>query len=62
MPKETVFDAAIHVESIVKAKVSYETRFIWKQPKLEPKLVSTLSETKRLVSVVSRNSETASFG
>jgi hypothetical protein len=45
----------------VQIRVSYETRFISKEPKLEPKLVSTLSETKKLVSVVSRNSETASF-
>jgi hypothetical protein len=30
-------------------KVSYKTRFISKEPKLEPKLVMTLSETKRLV-------------
>jgi hypothetical protein len=28
--------------------VSFETSFDWKQPKLEPKLVSALSETKRL--------------
>jgi hypothetical protein len=42
--------------------MSYKTRFISKQPKVEPKLVSTLSETKRLVSVVSRNSKTAGFG
>ncbi len=41
--------------------LSYETRFIQKLLKQEPKLVLTLSVTKRLVSVVSRNSETASF-
>jgi hypothetical protein len=29
-------------------RVSLETSFDWKQPKLEPKLVSALSETKRL--------------
>ncbi len=29
-------------------RVSFETSFDSKQPKLEPKLVSTLSETKRL--------------
>jgi hypothetical protein len=29
-------------------RVSYETSFDSKQPKLEPKLVSTLSETRRL--------------
>ncbi len=42
--------------------VSYETQIISKEPKLEEKLVSTLSETKRLISVVSRNSEIAGFG
>jgi hypothetical protein len=40
----------------------YEIQFILKEPKLEPKLVLTLSEIKRLASVVSRNSETVSFG
>ncbi len=39
-----------------------KTWFISKQLKLELKLVLTLSERKRLLSVVSRNSETASFG
>jgi hypothetical protein len=29
-------------------RVSFEKRFDWKQPKLEPKLVSALSEIKRL--------------
>ncbi len=38
--------------------VSYEIRFVSK----EPKLVLTLTETKRLVTVVSQNSETASLG
>ncbi len=32
----------------VGARVSFETSFDSKQPKLEPKLVSALSETKRL--------------
>jgi hypothetical protein len=31
-------------------RVSYETGLTLKEPKLEPKLVLTLSETKRLVS------------
>ncbi len=42
--------------------MSYKTRFISKEPKQEPKLVLTLSETKRLISVVSQNDKTASFG
>ncbi len=42
--------------------MSYETQFkISKQPKVESQLVLTLSETKRLVLVVSQNSEAASF-
>ncbi len=40
--------------------MSYETRFVSKEPKLEPKLVLKLSETKRLFSVVSKN-ETVSY-
>jgi hypothetical protein len=40
-------------------RVSYETNFDSKQPKLEPKLVSTLSETRRLFRL---NIETGSFG
>jgi hypothetical protein len=46
------------------ARVSFETSFDSKQPKLEPKLVSALSETKRFVSVVSllyRNREFRCF-
>jgi hypothetical protein len=43
---------------ILRHKVSYETRFVSK----EPKLVLTLYETKRLVLFVSGNSKTASFG
>ncbi len=38
------------------SRVSSKTRFISKDPELDPKLVSTLLETERL------NSETASFG
>jgi hypothetical protein len=41
--------------------VSYGTWFKSKEPKLKPKLVSTLSETNRLVSDVSGNSEIAIF-
>jgi hypothetical protein len=41
------------------SRVSYETSFDSKQPKLEPKLVSKLSETRRLFRI---NIETGSFG
>jgi hypothetical protein len=42
--------------------VSFETSFDSKQPKLEPKLVSALSETKRLFRLFRFYTETASFG
>jgi hypothetical protein len=42
--------------------VSFETSFDSKQPKLEPKLVSALSETKRLFRLFRFFFETASFG
>jgi hypothetical protein len=45
-----------------RSRVSYETSFDSKQPKLEPKLVSTLSETRRLFRLFRFNTETASFG
>jgi hypothetical protein len=41
--------------------VSFETIFDWKQPKLEPKLVSALSETKRLFRLFRFYTETESF-
>ncbi len=41
--------------------MSFETSFNWKQPKLEPKLVSALSETKRLFRLFRFYSEAASF-
>ncbi len=44
------------------SRVSFETNFDSKQPKLEPKLVSALSETKRLFRLFRFYSETASFG
>ncbi len=44
------------------ARVSYETSFDSKQPKLEPKLVSALSEKKRLFRLFRFYTETASFG
>ncbi len=42
-------------------RVSFETSFDSKQPKLEPKLVSALSETKRLFRLFRFYTETASF-
>jgi hypothetical protein len=42
--------------------VSSETSFVSKQPKLEPKLVSALSETRRLFWLFRFNIETESFG
>jgi hypothetical protein len=45
-----------------KSRVSYETIFDSKQPKLEPKLVSKLSETRRLFRLFRLNIETGSFG
>jgi hypothetical protein len=42
--------------------VSFETSFDSKQPKLEPKLVSALPETKRLFRLFRFYTETASFG
>ncbi len=43
-------------------RVSFETIFDSKQPKLEPKLVSALSETKRLFRLFRFCTETACFG
>ena len=43
------------------SRVSFETSFDSKQPKLEPKLVSALSETKRLFRLFRFYTETESF-
>jgi hypothetical protein len=43
------------------SRVSFETNFDSKQPKLEPKLVSALSETKRLFRLFRFYTETESF-
>jgi hypothetical protein len=43
------------------SRVSFETSFDSKQPKLEPKLVSALSETKRLFRLIRFYAETESF-
>jgi hypothetical protein len=48
--------------STVPSRVSFETSFDSKQPKLEPKLVSALSETKRLFRLFRFYTETPSFG
>ncbi len=42
-------------------RVSPETSFVSKQPKLEPKLVSALSKTRRLFWLFRFNIETGSF-
>jgi hypothetical protein len=49
-------------QRIVSDRVSFETSFDSKQPKLEPKLVSALSETKHLFRLFRFYTETASFG
>ncbi len=46
---------------MIPARVSFETSFDSKQPKLEPKLVSALSETKRLFWLFRFYTETESF-
>jgi hypothetical protein len=43
------------------AMVSYETSFDSKKPKLEPKLVSTLSKTRGLFRLFRFNIKTAHF-
>jgi hypothetical protein len=43
-------------------RVSFENSFDSKQPKLEPKLVSALSETKLLFRLFRFYTKTASFG
>ncbi len=42
--------------------MSSETSFVSKQPKLEPKLVSALSETRRLFRLFRFSIEIGSFG
>ena len=49
------------IELSYKHRVSFETSFDSKQPKLEPKLVSALSETKRLFRLFRFYTETESF-
>jgi hypothetical protein len=52
-------DTYVASGSVVAPRVSSETSFVSKQLKLEPKLVSALSETRRLFRF---NIETGSFG
>ncbi len=49
-------------QSIPQTRVSFETSFDSKQPKLEPKLVSALSETKCLFRLFRFYTEPESFG
>jgi hypothetical protein len=51
-----------HLPKLVGTRVSSETSFVSKQPKLEPKLVSALSETSCLFWLFRFNIETGSFG
>ncbi len=46
----------------IASRVSFETSFDSKQPKLEPKLVPALSETKRLLRLFCFYIKTARFG
>ncbi len=55
-------ELATSVCRCIAARVSFETSFDSKQPKLEPKLVSALSETKHLFRLFRFYTETASFG
>jgi len=47
--------------TLLPCRVSFETSFDSKQPKLEPKLVSALSKTKRLFRLFRFYTETQSF-
>jgi hypothetical protein len=57
-----VFQGNVWNCTVHRSRVSYETSFDSKQPKMEPKLVSTLSETRRLFRLFRFNIETACFG
>ncbi len=60
--KVTIHRAFPFADANAAARVSSETSFVSKQPKLEPKLVSALSETRRLFRLFRFNIETGSFG
>jgi hypothetical protein len=55
------FSGLVTKRVIPSDRVSFETSFDSKQPKLEPKLVSALSETKRLFRLFRFYTETESF-
>jgi hypothetical protein len=57
-----VFVKTLKMAPILVRRVSCENNFDSKQPKLEPKLVSKLSETRRLFRLFRFNIETRSFG
>jgi hypothetical protein len=56
-----VGEASLEAAGEVLRRVSFETSLDSKQPKLEPKLVSALSETKRLFRLFRFYTETESF-
>ncbi len=64
--KKGVFHILIYTyfrfPKVASGRVSSETSFVSKQPKLEPKLFSALSETRRLFRLFRLNIETGSFG
>ncbi len=60
--KIKALQGAIFFIPVLLFRVSSETSFVSKQPKLEPKLVSALSETRRLFRLFRFNIETGSFG
>ncbi len=56
-----IFNYLAWRENKLRTRVSFETSFDSKQPKLEPKIVSPLSETKRLFWLFRFYTETESF-
>jgi hypothetical protein len=48
--------------TVILSRVSFEISFDWKQPKLEPKLVSALSKTNCLFQLFLFYTKTESFG
>jgi hypothetical protein len=53
---------SIFLARSIPGRVSSETSFISEQPKLEPKLISALSKTRRLFRLFRFNIKTGSFG
>jgi hypothetical protein len=62
MPLEKVYSLILQFQGRGTTRVSSETSFVSKQLKLEPKLVSALSETRCLFRLFRFNIETGSFG